>query len=216
MTKRVSHKKLLAIALFSITMCSCRPMSVVNVVDLSGGRLPRKAGITVDGRRNEEAWNHAVVMPFEKTGKAAFAWNNRAIYGHLRKHDHEKFGLQIDEQVCVSVSVPGKVVRLSFAQDRVFGALILRQALVEARGPSGVSGRTILPSDKIEVSGVADPAKRGFGWSLEFSVPWRCLGLSSLRGQAIMVRVYRLLPSRSRHVLRMKLAEEVAVGGNDG
>ena len=96
----------------------CRRHPRVKVVGLSAAPLEEADALAVDGKAEEGAWQQAAVMPFEKTGEARFVWNPEKLYGFVRKYEHQKFGFDFDEQICIMVRVGGRVAKLFFEEQR--------------------------------------------------------------------------------------------------
>ena len=206
---------LLALACLTVG-CIGRPR-VLQVVDLSQGRVPAIGEVVVDGRADEEAWRNAAAMPFEKTktGNASFVWNDTELYGFVGKYELYKFGFDLDEQICVAVRAGNRVARLFFELrypgDDGRGLMALREAW-SCDWPPDATERIPLPGGSVHVASEAGTAKRGCSWLVEFSIRWDSFVDPSSADRRVLVRGYRLVPQRPfTHVLKMELP-----GRNEG
>lgn len=171
--------------------------------DLLKGRLPDNVSITVDGHE-EDAWQHAAAMPCEEWGRALFAWDNQMLFGYVTCGGRLR---SLEEQLCIRITATGtstKSARLCFGKDFRSGRVVLRQVLLDSYVDYSIE-TTALPLDSVLVHGALRSTCVGSYWKLEFSLPWRILGLASPEGNHIYVRIYRLVPTDSPSWLRMDL-----------
>ena len=197
--------------------CTRRPR--VEVVDLSVARLPANAEIAIDGSAHEAPWEKAAVMPFEKTGEAKFLWDEKRIYGSVRKYEHQMFGLGFDELLCVSIGGErGRIVKLFFEQEHLRmgrSALVLREAYAADHGAE-TSTRQVLPRDSVAFAGGFGLSQCGCTLSVEFSIDWAAVSGKSPAGQRVSIHVYRLVPQLPiTHIVGMGHTAKKA-GGQDG
>jgi hypothetical protein len=194
-------KTVMAVASFFLAGCISQP--VVKVVDLSAGHLESGALVTVDGRPDEAAWSRAVVIPFEETGKVQLLWDDRRLYGFITKYEHQRFGFDFDEQICVAVDAGKRTAKLFLEEAPGRNALALREAWVGS-WPTAETGRIALSSNSIAVASMPNDSAQGFAWSAEFSLDWQCLSCPSPETVGTEVYVYRLVPRRPiTHAARM-------------
>lgn len=196
-----------------LLLAGCLGPPRVEVVDLAPGRLQAGMRMAIDGKADEPAWAHAVVMPFEKTGKACFAWDQKRLYGFISKYEHQRFAFDRDEQICVTIEGDRNVARLFFDEDWRSSVLALREAWVTA-GRLTRDGRTVLPGDAIAVGSAAGTAAQGLAWSVEFSLDWRVLSVGDPAVSGAAIWVYRLVPKHPiTHVTEMGATGRRMVGG---
>ena len=194
-----------AVASFFLAGCISQPR--VKVVDLSAGHLESGAIVTVDGRADEAAWSRAVAIPFEETGEAQFLWDDNRLYGFIMKYEHQTFGFDFDEQICVAVDAGKRTAKLFLEEAPGRNALALREAWVGS-WPTTETRRTALSSNSIAVASMPGVSAQGFAWSVEFSLDWQCLSCPSPNTVGTGVYVYRLAPRRPiTHAARMFATE---------
>jgi hypothetical protein len=203
--KTMRARLLVVFGLLSVAVACVRQPRVKDV-GLSVARLPPMAKIAIDGKADEPPWQKGAAMPFEKTGKAVFLWDESKVYGFVQKYEHQKFGFDFDEQVCISIRAGRKVVQLFFEEEQLKDrqALALREAWA-ADWLAETGSRQALPRAAVAVASLPHPTKRGFDWSVEFSVDLR--GVSDMwpRGGDTSIIIYRLTPQRPiTHAVRME------------
>ena len=206
MTKAMMGRTLVGVACLCL-LVSCRRRQGVTIVDLAPARLGPTAEVVVDGAADEAAWRKPAVIPFEGKGHAKFVWDESRLYGFIEKYEHQRGGFDVDEQICVSIRRGQKTTKLFFEQPRPVGggcaALVLRHAWVVDRNTDPVA-RHVLPPGAIQVVGRSSLAQQGFGWTVEFSVDWASgLDTPGPSGETL-IHVYRIVPKRPTHVLRME------------
>lgn len=209
--------KTVAVLLLLVSVCCAmgwRRQPKVKDVDLSSARIGEKDAVSIDGKADEQAWRKAVVIPFEKTGEAKFVWDQAKLYGFVSKYEHQRSGLDMDEQICVAVQVGNRVAKLYFEErPREGGSVLGLRAAWAAERPIETASRVTLKSELVAAESCSGTAKRGWHWSVEFSLDWSSVAPSQPGNEPTTIRIYRLIPQRPiTHVLRMEATGQKTAG----
>lgn len=170
-------------------LSSCAGPILTQKIDLYQGKLTGNAIVRIDGKCNEEAWKNAAVLPFGKTAEAKFIWNDNAIYGFVTRD--KSILSRPKKELSVSVAMRYRKIQLLFGWVTDSNELTLKQYQVFNHDLMGNPTQEITSGDSAGKHCLAKTNTSDSRYSIEFSMPWSSLGLSSIRGQEITVRVGR-------------------------
>ena len=181
---------------------------------LSNARLTRGSEIAVDGHATGMEWAGGAAVPLGDGGVAWFAYDNKALYGLLTKHEvagffsRGNFYEQKHPEYSIRITAKRRGVWLHFrfrpGKDGEPPALELADATGGNPARLGLGGDPLYQEEAFEVA-TSTPTDKGFRWTTEFRLSWDAVRISSLRKSQVVVVLYRLSRTRSFFSRKPKL-----------